>query len=257
MTLLEVAFVADGQPLLSNTPQRQWAETAGAMLYMGMQTYYTWRHTMTLRAMHHTLEDYYDRDAAGMLTWMQLSIVGLMLLALMVPFAIFATAPWLLFLIAMAIFFFLFYLVDSFCYYLTSNASARMQEAEANSTADEPEKHATQEVPEQTGKAIGQWIDKGGYRKAGITNPKVAAEIGIPHYQLTAWVKANGHESFSRWITALRLEEAKRVLLEYPDWSAESVADYCGFNSREYFHRIFKEHEGMTPTQYQKQHTAP
>lgn len=83
--------------------------------------------------MHRTLNDYYDRDTAGMLRWMQLSVVGLMLLALMVPFfAIFAPAEWngLLFVIA--------------------------------------------------------------------------------------------------------------------------IADYCGFSSREYFHRIFKEHEGVTPVQYQK-----
>ena len=29
-----------------------------------------------------------------------------------------------------------------------------------------------------------------------------AAEMGIPRYQLTAWVKAQGYESFSRWMTA-------------------------------------------------------
>ncbi|MBR1932403.1 MAG: AraC family transcriptional regulator [Prevotella sp.] len=43
-------------------------------------------------------------------------------------------------------------------------------------------------------------------------------------------------------------------LLAHPEWGFEAVADYCGFNSREYFHRIFKEHQGMTPAQYQKQH---
>ena len=101
-----------------------------------------------------------------------------------------------------------------------------------------------------------QWIAKGRYRRAGITSPVAAAEIGIPRYQLTAWVKANAYESFSRWMTTLRIEEAKRVLLEHSDWSAEAVADYCGFNSREYFHRIFKEYEGMTPAHYQKMHES-
>jgi AraC-like DNA-binding protein len=229
---------------------------AGALCYLLMQSYYTWRHSVALRAMHRALQDYYDRESVSILVWMQLSIVGLMLLALMVPFAIFATASWLLFLIAIAIFFFIFYMVDSFCYYLTSNAQATMQEAESSVVEEEQEKHAAPEVTEATDKAVEQWIAKGRYRKAGITSPVAAAEIGIPRYQLTAWVKANAYESFSRWMTTLRIEEAKRVLLEHSDWSAEAVADYCGFNSREYFHRIFKEYEGMTPAHYQKMHES-
>ena len=108
MILLIAANIADGQPLLSDTPQRQWAEMAGALCYLLMQSYYTWRHSVALQAMHRALQDYYDRESVSMLVWMQLSIVGLMLLALMVPFAIFATASWLLFLIAIAIFFFIF-----------------------------------------------------------------------------------------------------------------------------------------------------
>lgn len=52
------------------------------------------------------------------------------------------------------------------------------------------------------------------------------------------------------------IDEAKRVLLEHPDWSAEAVADYCGFNSREYFHRIFRQRLGMTPSKYQKMNGA-
>ena len=260
MAMLLAAALADGGPLLGDSPQRQWAEIAGALCYLAMQTYYSWRHITALRAMHRTLNDYYDSDTAGMLRWMQLSIVGLMLLALLVPFVIFATAPWLLFLIAIVIFFFVFYLVDSFCYYLTSNAPQKALEAEESRAEEEQAAGAKDRAEqtdraadEQTTKAVEQWTARGGHRTAGITSPVAAAEMGIPRYQLTAWVKAQGYESFSRWMTALRIDEAKRVLLAHPEWGSEAVADYCGFNSREYFHRIFKEHQGMTSAQYQKQ----
>ena len=261
MTMLVAAALADGGPLLGDSPQRQWAEVAGALCYLVMQTYYSWRHITALRSMHRTLNDYYDSDTAGMLRWMQLSIVGLMLLALLVPFVIFATADWLLFVIAIAIYFFIFYLVDSFCHYLTSNAPQKTQEAEDSRAQEEQAEVAQEETEptdraadEQTTKAVEQWTARGGHRTAGITSPVAAAEIGIPRSHLTAWVKAQGYESFSRWMTALRIDEAKRVLLAHPDWGSEAVADYCGFNSREYFHRIFREQQGMTPAQYQKQH---
>ena len=260
MTMLLAVALTDGGPLLGDSPQRQWAEIAGALCYLAMQTYYSWRHITALRAMHRTLNDYYDSDTAGMLRWMQLSIVGLMLLALLVPFVIFATADWLLFVIAITIYFFIFYLVDSFCYYLTSNAPQKALEAEESRAEEEQAEGAKEKAEqtdraadEQTTKAVEQWTARGGHRTAGITSPVAAAEMGIPRYQLTAWVKAQGYESFSRWMTALRIDEAKRVLLAHPEWGSEAVADYCGFNSREYFHRIFKEHQGMTPAQYQKQ----
>lgn len=165
---------------------------------------------------------------------------------------------WLLFVIAIIVYFFIFYLVDSFCYYLTSNAPAKTQEAEDSRVGEEQAEtvlevtgQAARVVEQQTTKAVEQWTARGGHRTVGITSPVAAAEMGIPRYQLTAWVKSNGYESFSRWMTALRIDEAKRVLLAHPDWSSEAVADYCGFNSREYFHRIFKEQLGMTPAQYQ------
>ena len=194
---------------------------------------------------------------------MQLSIVGLMLLALMVPFAIFAPAEWnaLLFVIAIAIYFFIFYLVDSFCYYLTSNAPQKTQEAEESRAEEEQTKavqqaagQTTRAVDEQATKAVEQWTARGGHRTAGITSPVAAAEMGIARYQLTAWVKQSGYESFSQWMTALRIDEAKRVHLEHPDWGSEAVADYCGFNSRQYFHTVFRQHTGVTPAQYQQQH---
>ena len=120
-----------------------------------MESYYSWRHTTALRAMRRTLNDYYDSDTAGMLRWMQLSIGGLMLLALMVPFAIFAPADWnwLLFFIAIAIYFFIFYLVDSFFYYLTSNAPAKTQEAE-ESRAEEEQAKTVEQATEPTGRAV-------------------------------------------------------------------------------------------------------
>ncbi|MBR1557729.1 MAG: hypothetical protein IJ647_08230 [Prevotella sp.] len=47
-------------------------------------------------------------------------------------------------------------------------------------------------------RAVEQWLATGGHLKAGITSPVAAGAMGIPRYQLTAWVKASGHNSFTR-----------------------------------------------------------
>jgi AraC-like DNA-binding protein len=98
---------------------------------------------------------------------------------------------------------------------------------------------------------VEQWTKNGSYLKCGLKLPIAAAEIGVPQYQLSGWLKQKNLK-YSEWITTLRIEEAKRVLLEYPEWTLEAVAEHCGFNSREYFHRIFRSYLGMPPIKYQQ-----
>lgn len=268
MAMLAVAALTDGEPLLSNTPELRIAEKAGAVLYMLMQGYYTWRHSVSLVAMRRALHNYYDRDTDGMLRWMQYSIVGLMLLALLVPVAIFSSGPGML-IVAFAVYFFLFYLVDSFCFYLTSPAPERMQAAEQN--ADEVEEEASREqtlipssqraeednsvavlspeVMNEVEQAVEAWKACGGYCQTGLLQPLAAQDIGITRYRLTAWLHQRGLK-YTEWIALLRIEEAKRIIAAHPDWSNDAVAQHCGFTDRTVLQRTFKKIEGITPQKY-------
>lgn len=254
MMLLIGTIATNGLPLLNDTPMLRQAETLGAVLYMLMQAYYTWRHSTNLTTMQHILSDYYDADASSMLRWMQTSIAGLMVLALMVPLAIFGSGTWLI-IIAMSIYFFLFYLVDSFCYYLNSPAPAKIQEAEENAdeTLEKEQNIArvTQPLPlpSEIGEAISRWMAQGGYRKSGLLQPLAAADIGIPKYLLKEWLRQQNLK-YSEWIAGLRVEEAKRIIQEHPDWSNDTVAQHCGFADRTVLQRTFKKVEGITPQQF-------
>ena len=74
--------------------------------------------------------------------------------------------------------------------------------------------------------------------------------MNIDKDQLTAWLNSR-HTDYAAWINQLRVEKAKSLLKEHPDWSNEAVARGCGFTDRSYFQRKFKEFTGMTPSQYQ------
>ena len=260
MAMLAVAALTDGQPLLSDTLELRMAEKAGAVLYMLMQGYYTWRHSSSLVAMRHALSDYYDRDTDGMLRWMQYSIIGLMLLALMVPMAIFGTGTWML-IIAFAIYFFLFYLVDSFCFYLVSPAPERVQAAEQNATEVEEELESLRienlkdaavllpEVMSEVEQAVEAWKARGGYCQTGLLQPLAAQAIGISRYRLTTWLHQQGLK-YTEWIAQLRVEEAKRTIAAHPDWGNDAVAQHCGFTDRTVLQRTFKRIEGITPQKY-------
>ena len=84
----------------------------------------------------------------------------------------------------------------------------------------------------------------------GITVQQAANEMHVPRYQLTAWLKTTEHEQFSHWLTQLRIEEAKRQMLAHPEWSNDTIAEYCGFGSRSYFQTVFRKQTGQTPSAF-------
>ena len=48
----------------------------------------------------------------------------------------------------------------------------------------------------------------------------------------------------------LRIEEAKRQLKKHPEWSNDTIAEHCGFSSRNYFQTIFKKQTGVSPSEF-------
>lgn len=253
IVLLGVAAAIDGQPFLSDTPQLRIAEVVASFCYLVMQGYYTWRQLSNLRAMRSALANYYDLDTDGLLRWMQFSIFILVILAMMVPLLIFAP-DYVLALFGVMCFVGIFYLVDSFCLYVVSSAPQKVMEAEQNEDESELEDQennymVSNEALQRVEKAVEQWTASGGHLKNGLKLPNAAEEMHIPRYLLSVWLKQSGHH-YSEWLTQLRIDEAKRVLREHPEWSNEAVAQHCGFSDRSYFQKKFKEATGLTPTQF-------
>lgn len=258
--LLGIAAAIDGQPLLSDSPKLHYAEITVSFLYLAMQGHYSWRLLTNLKAMQLDLQNYYDHDMDHILLWMKYSTIILGFLAIMVPMLIFIQSQ---VLAIFTIFFFIsiFYLVDTFCNYMLSSAPKKMAKAEIMerlpSTSEQ--EHATT-VPEafSSGSAeaktlnaslIKKWIENGGFRHCGLTMPAASEKIGIPRYLLSAWLKQQDL-TYAAWITALRIDEAKRIIKEQPQWTNEAISQYCGFSDRSYFQKKFKESTGMTPAEY-------
>ena len=270
LLLLGTAAAIDGQPLMSDTPELHYAEITASLFYLAMQGHYAYRLTVNLRAMRLNLQNYYDHDMDYMLVWMKYSTVVLGILATMVPMLIFIHRQELA---VFAILFFvgIFYLVDTFCNYLLGTSPKKMAKAESSEEektvsdtfAASPE--ATEEasaIPEQSSPTrsfslsdvhsslIQKWIEKGGYRRNGLTMPSAAEEIGIPRYLLSTWLKLQGL-TYATWMTDLRIDEAKRVMEAHPKWTNEAIAQHCGFSDRSYFQKKFKEKEGISPTDFE------
>lgn len=255
IALLAWAAKNDGQPFFCDTPAMVRAEWICAVLYALMQLCYTYVQQAEMRKMNRSLRDYYDHDMAFQLLWMRVSIWFLTAMAVFVPIAIFISGfPLLIF--SLTFLGGLYYLVHSFKYYVITKRAVKVMTAQLNAAEtgmDEDDAKApaiSEEERQRVDGLVKKWMDTGKYLHGGITMPTVAAELHVTQPLLRAWYRAEGYESYPDWMQRMRIDHAKELMDEHPEWSLETIAEQCGFSSRNYFHKVFQKTTAMTPAQY-------
>lgn len=101
-------------------------------------------------------------------------------------------------------------------------------------------------------KKLTAWSGQNGYTKPGLTIEELAGVLGTNRTYLSAYIKSTFHVSFREWITGLRFEYAKRMLVEHPELTVAGISEISGFLSQSYFMKIFKEKEGCSPARWRK-----
>lgn len=81
---------------------------------------------------------------------------------------------------------------------------------------------------------------------------QLAGAFGIPAHHLSQIINQGAGQHFLEFITAYRVDEAKRLLAraDYRDIKMVALALDAGFNSQSVFYKQFRKHVGMTPQQY-------
>ena len=222
------------------------AEMLASFAYSVMQIYYSYLHLREVSRMELAIADYYDQNSSGLLWWMKLTIVILALTTVLVPLLIFSNG-WILACFALLLFLGIFYQWFCFVRYVITGASKRVEEAEQ--LAEQKEVEISDSAMKKADEAVARWMSEGGYLRSGVTKPMAAKEMQLPLYTLSAWIKNRGYASYSRWITTMRVEEAKHAMRQHPEWSIEAVADHCGI-SRSHFQRVFHDITGETPAHF-------
>ncbi|MCR4602008.1 MAG: helix-turn-helix transcriptional regulator [Prevotella sp.] len=248
--IIVLTTLFDGVPLLADSEMLLWAEYASGIVYALMQGYYSYHLIVNFRKSQRALDNYYGYSTRSLLRWMRRVMLVMTLLALGVPFLIFISG-WLLKIYSLVVFLVIFYLVTMFSFYCVSSDASKVREAEETQIEEDTSALSMSESDRKIlDRKVNKWIDAGGYLQSGLTIQKVADEIVVPRYQLAIWLKTTEWELFNPWLTYLRIERAKQLLVEHPDWTNDAVAHHCGFSSRNYFQVLFKKSTGMTPAQY-------
>lgn len=128
---------------------------------------------------------------------------------------------------------------------------ARPADDENCSEEVKPTMSAEQKAMVQT--LLDDWRQRQGYGTSELNSTTLAARLNLPKRLLVQYLREVEGKTFRIWLSDLRLEEAKRLILVHPEYSNETIAEACGF-SRSHLQAKFKESTGLTTNEWREAH---
>lgn len=86
--------------------------------------------------------------------------------------------------------------------------------------------------------------------KEPLSLGRIGKEFGISKAYLTRMFRKYENTSFNNFLTAARIEEAKKIILIHPDWFIRDIARAAGYQDQFYFSRVFRAYTGYSPSDY-------
>ena len=95
---------------------------------------------------------------------------------------------------------------------------------------------------------LDKWCEELGYKDTTVNMFTLSRSLNISKNELSLYFTSCLNSTFRIWLAEVRFEAAKKMMLDYPDYCNDIISAECGFSSRSYLYRIFKEKEGCSPT---------
>ena len=108
----------------------------------------------------------------------------------------------------------------------------------------------------QIQKSLDEWCEHLGYKDSTVNMLTLSRSLDISKDDLSAFFDQCQKSTFRIWLSDIRFNAAKKMMSEYPDYSNDIISAECGFSSRTYLYRLFKEKEGCTPTEWRDKQTV-
>ena len=105
-------------------------------------------------------------------------------------------------------------------------------------------------------KSLDAWCANIGYKDSNVNMLMLSRSLCISKNELSQFFDQCLHTNFRIWLSEIRLNEAKKMMLEYPDYSNDIISAECGFSCRTHLYRIFKTKEGCSPTEWRVSQAA-
>ena len=206
------------------------------------------------------LETMAATDLLPYVRYSRASVVILWLAVLAMPVAIFSTT--LLYIVGPAVllallFFNLTFIALGNSYIPTEELLDKEEESQRCGGAKEkPLQQLSEERRNFIQNSLDQWCMDLGYKDCNVNMLTLSYTLCISKNELSLFFDQCLHSNFRIWLSEIRLNTAKKMMLEYPDYSNDIISAECGFSCRTHLYRIFKTKEGCSPTEWRDFHST-
>lgn len=236
-------------------------------LFLGNIVYCIYMIIIEMNKRKKLLETMTATDMLPFIRYARASIAMLSLIAISMPFAILSTK--LLYVVGplgllITLFFIVNFVAFGNCYVPTEELLDRERgngetDADAEQTTaescvrqsaadcDQSEQRLSAERSAFIQAALDKWCADMGYKDSSVNMLTLSHSLDINKNELTQFFSQCQNTTFRIWLSEIRFNAAKRMMIEYPDYSNDIISSECGFSSRSYLYRVFKEKEGCTP----------
>lgn len=238
-------------------------------LFLGNIVYCIYMIIIEMNKRKKLLETMTATDMLPFIRYARASIAMLSLIAISMPFAILSTKS--LYIIGpvgllVLLFFIVNFVAFGNCYVPTEDLLDRER---GNGETDDDEQTTAENCASQSAAdceqsaqrlsaersafiqaALDKWCADMGYKDSSVNMLTLSHSLDINKNELSQFFSQCQNTTFRIWLSEIRFNAAKKMMKEFPDYNNDIISAECGFSSRSYLYRIFKEKEGCTPVEW-------
>ena len=106
------------------------------------------------------------------------------------------------------------------------------------------------QIDARIGAVVADWVQGRSYVKNLPTLEDIAANMGVPSDQLSAYIHIHERRHVLAWRKALRIREAMALLRLHPELPISVVGQMVGIPDKSNFKRQFADVVGMSPREW-------
>ncbi len=235
-----------------------------ALLFFVYAVWLASRLLRTYKRAARAMDDYYSDNVVNYIHWMSRFTYWAAVFGVMVGGLTFLPEKYIFLWILSAIPFYIYLFVSYMNYLLFCQQVQQVFDTQPAECGPLPNSECLPSVSvkqnglshdELTAK-IEQWQTERGFTKSGITIIELSVAIDSNRTYLAEYIKQKHGVSFREWISGLRIEYAKTLLIEKPHLSVADIAKMVGYNSYPHFVNIFSEEMSVSPAKWRKANSA-
>jgi AraC-like DNA-binding protein len=239
----------------------------GILLYIAMLVVYTRWYLRSYRCFKQQISDYYeDEEIEHGLGWLRtifwvglaVGVLALLMLLGRRDIDLFLTVVFAAFYAFMAACFINYELSTPIVLPALSTEPLPGPEEEGemkNSTSDDLSSSTFDDLHESEDRllvhsSLAEWIQQRGYLGTEKAVNDIVGELNMTTEQFHRYFQEVEGEDFRTWRVRKRVEYARLLMEQYPDWPVIRVAQASGFNDRSWFYKQFLKFTGQSVTDF-------